>query len=64
MTEMTAVETSKEALEEGTTKSSEAEFDNGKEEPEKDWMATGVVLAPEMEEVEVGTNTIAAELLW
>jgi hypothetical protein len=36
MTEMTAVETSKEALEEGTTKSSEAEFDNGKEEPEKD----------------------------
>jgi hypothetical protein len=30
------VETSKEALEEGTTKSPEVEFDNGKEEPEKD----------------------------
>jgi hypothetical protein len=36
MTEMTAVETSKEALEEGTTKSPEAEFDNGREEPEED----------------------------
>jgi hypothetical protein len=64
MTEMTAVETSMEALEEGPTKSPEAEFDNGKEEPEEDWMTTGVVLAPEMEEVEVGTNTTAAELLW
>lgn len=36
MTEMTAVETSMEALEEGPTKSPEAEFDNGKEEPEED----------------------------
>jgi hypothetical protein len=36
MTEMIAVETRKEALEEGSTESPEAEFDNGREEPEED----------------------------